>query len=406
MISRRLSRMSPRVHKQQPSLSQQLLQPDLLVARFRRYWTLLSPRSKLLWIILGVGCLFHVVVALAWNSFSKVEPPVSSETSFAVVINTFRRPDRLKLAVQHYAQTCGRPTGISQVFVVWADPASALPTPESLLENTQSSFRFSSSVKDRQSDVQILPKERDSLNSRFEPISQLQSTAIFMVDDDIRVDCASLNSAFQAFLVHPDSMVGFYPRLASAPILQASSSWDSSSATSADLVYHAWPVVFARHQFNLVLTKASFLHSKYLDIYTNDLSFPRAILEHVDQHKNCEDIAMSLLVANYTRYQASLSQNSAVSQPATPIYVPGSVQDGGLFGGISTGTGHMATRSECLTALTEILQKQGYPSPLETIFPLSGSSVWRPWISIFGWGWPMILPSNFFEWFALANTFQ
>ena len=49
----------------------------------------------------------------------------------------------------------------------------------------------------------------------------------------------------------------------------------------------------------MVLTGAAFYHKYYHFRYSLDM--PSAIREKVDQYMNCEDIAMNVLIANYTR---------------------------------------------------------------------------------------------------------
>lgn len=288
----------------------------------------------------------------------------------------------LREAIQHYADTCGRSAGVSQVFVVWAEQDSVIPDSSSFFDD-----RIRRRNLDNRAVVKVLQKAKDSLNSRFEPISDLKSSAVFMVDDDLRVACSSLVHAFEAWKTSPDSMAGFYPRLASPPRV-------SNPETSTELVYHTWPVVFWKQSFNLVLTKASFLHAKYLDLYTDDQKFPKAVKDHVDKHMNCEDIAMSMLVANYTKFTSGTA--------ATPIYVEGSVSDKGIIGGISSGAGHMTTRSECLTRLTAILKGQGWPSPFDYEVSLEASA----WVHRSPGFWWQHRPSHIFEWLALANTFM
>jgi len=341
------------------------------------------------------------------------------------VINTYKRPERLRLAVQHYADKCGRQYGVSQVFIVWAEQGVVPPPSDSFFDDgrLRSSRNQDSDTNINRSQVYVLQKSKDSLNSRFEPIDQLETTSVFMVDDDIRVSCRSLRHAFDAWKANPRSMVGYYPRLASPRLMRSSRFWwknrqqekdhdgipgipipTDDSGSDTELVYHAWPIVYWRHQFNFVLTKASFLHSRYLALYTkeeNDGGLPREIKDHVDKHKNCEDIAMSMLVANYTASESGSSSSSTPSTIAPPIYVEGDVTDKGLFGGISTGTGHMATRSECLTELTKVFQAKGWKSPLLGSVPLRTYS----WIHHSPDFWFQYLPSNIFEWFAFANTF-
>ncbi|KAL3910551.1 MAG: hypothetical protein SGILL_007650, partial [Bacillariaceae sp.] len=322
-----------------------------------------------------------------------------AESTFAVVINTYKRPDRLRLAVQHYADTCGKRYGVGQVFVVWAEQNVQVPEPDSFFDGNMRRSKSDNNTHKNRSSVHVL-QVSNSLNSRFEPIAQMDTTAVFMVDDDIRVACPSLSLGFNAWNQQPDSMVGYYPRLSSPPVRGSQNTHVNSQPP---LVYHAWPIVYWRQKFNFVLTKASFLHSKYLKLYTDDETFPKEIKDHVDKHMNCEDIAMSMLVANYTKYQSSLQNKKAnsVSLPARPIYVEGRVSDAGLFGGISTGSGHMLTRSDCLTQLTAIFQSKGWDAPFDHQFRLAESSFVR---HAPGFWWQM-RPSNFFEWFAFANTF-
>lgn len=282
--------------------------------------------------------------------------------NFTVVINTYQRPAQLRSAVSHYATTCGPAYGVDHVYIVWSEEGVDPPQ-----------FAASSSP------VTVQPV-RNSLNSRFLAIPGVTG-AVFMVDDDIRVRCKSLQTAFTAWQAFPDSMVGFYPRLASSA---------TGSSAVGDYVYHCWPIVYWRQRMNMILTKACFLHARFLHLYSNVQ--PAAIRDHVDEHFNCEDVAMSMLVANVTRYENS--------RPARPLYVEGSVRDRGLFNGISSGSGHMDERSECLNAMTRVYRDHGWPAPMEQTFTLREAT----WIRhIVGW---QTRPSNVFEWFGLANVFK
>ena len=293
--------------------------------------------------------------------------------SFAVVINTFRRPQMLKEAVQHYGETCGRRMGVGQVFIVWADLKNKPPSSTDTLFGPVDRIR----ARKHRSPVTILKAPKDSLNSRFLPIRQLKHDAVFMVDDDVRVDCQSLWRGFQAWEAYPQSMVGYYPRLAAV------------KPDKKSYIYQAWPIVWWRQKMNFVLTKASFFHSKYLTLYSDPRIHPTEILDYVDKRMNCEDVAMALVVANATK------------QPQ--IYVEGSISDKGLFNGISTktsGTEHMDARSKCLDDLTQIYEKHGWARPLDKAFPLRKAS----WVKHFSkWQYR---PSNIFEWGALENIFK
>lgn len=334
-------------------------------------------------------------------------------SSFAVVINTFRRPKRLNDAVLHYAESCGKKYRVGQVFIVWSDQELEAPDPGfffKIVDNSQENMnetilRKRQQLRSNRVEVEVLVKAKDSLNSRFEPIPQLRTTAVFMVDDDVRVTCSSLHLAFQAWKQHKNSMVGYYPRLVSSSTMNGSNKIGREgieSSSSSQLVYNGWPVVYWRQKFNIILTKASFIHSKYLELYTSDKYLPREIKDYVDHHKNCEDIAMSMLVANYTKQEVrTLTKATSTTTPKTtlliatapPIYVEGRVSDMGLFGGISSGTGHWTTRSNCVMQLSEIFLSKGWESPFEDEFDLRD----RSWIA--HGTWFLSQPSNIFEWF-------
>ena len=310
---------------------------------------------------------------------------VARTNEFVVVINTYQRPTQLQDAVRHYAETCGPSIGIETIYIVWAEEGVTPPTPESFFQGQKPRKRAT---------IQLLTV-RNSLNSRFLPIPEVQDMAVFMVDDDIRVDCRSLQRGFDAWKSNPTSMVGYYPRLSlvdddPGQHLPFSNARD---APSTSFIYHSWPIVYWRQKLNFILTKASFLHSEYMSIYSDPNHHPIEVLNYIDQYFNCEDVAMSLLVANVTK-----SGDQQI--PARPIYVEGHVHDKGLFNGISTGTGHMTQRSKCLKDISAMYKSYGWEIPLHHIFSLRESS-WRR--HRFWW---QSQPSNIFEWFALSNIFK
>ena len=139
----------------------------------------------------------------------------------------------------------------------------------------------------------------------------------------------------------------------------------------------------------MILTKACFLHKKYLSLYSNPSIHPKAIVDYVDERFNCEDIAMALLVSNETQSTNSIGH----------VYTEGHVKDLGLFGGISTGSDHFTSRSECLTDITKVYEDHGWGSPLYSLSLKTYS--WTR--HIFFW---QISPSCIFEWFPSADTFQ
>jgi len=169
----------------------------------------------------------------------------------------------------------------------------------------------------------------DSLNSRFRPLTDPHTDAIFSVDDDMRVPCKELGLAYEVWLNSPNTIVGFMPRLH----LRNGSRYE----------YRCWWRVWWHGAYSIVLTKAAILHHRFFELYSSRSN--EAVRALVDSRRNCEDIAMQFLVSNET------------SLP--PIYVKGHLEDRGVLAGISTSqnildASHMKSRSKCLDELVRI----------------------------------------------------
>jgi glucuronyl/N-acetylglucosaminyl transferase EXT2 len=327
--------------------------------------------------------------------------PRSSDESFAVVINTYKRPDMLNSALHHWIGQCGVDTGIGQVFVVWSELDVEPPSAEDILKDISTASAGSNLRPVAKSQEKSLPTlefirvPKDSLNSRFLPISNLKSEAVFMVDDDVRIDCPSLKKSFHAWRFHPNALVGFFPRLASLPL---------DSKNPFRFIYHTWPLVYFRHRYNIILTKASFLHSKYLDMYFDEEENPKEVLEYVDKNFNCEDIAMAFLIARKTKDALVDSKSQGYCRDC-PMFTNGLITDKGLRNGISTSggklnpLGHMEKRSKCLSFMADVYKEKGWEYPLFDV-KLDKQS-WDH--HLFWWQYS---PSVFWEWFSVGNTFQ
>ncbi|GAX21138.1 hypothetical protein FisN_1Lh186 [Fistulifera solaris] len=353
--------------------------------RFR--WSLLSfgcrTGLQILFFCLAVStiCFLGDVIVGGYQSPDKF---VVEETSFAVIINTYKRPKQLQEAIAHYGSKCGKRSGVDHIYIVWAELDVTPPDPTTFFKSS----KLRPSDTSNNSDLTFVRVLRDSLNSRFLPIEGLAWKAIFMVDDDVRVSCKSLQAGFDAWRARPQSMVGYYPRLSAPARIQ-------NVGADIELTYYSWPNVYLRQQMNFILTKACFLHERYMAMYWNE-QHPREILDYVDQYKNCEDVAMSILVANVTRAE------SKAHVPEIPIYVEGNIADTGLSNGISSGTGHMDRRSRCLNDITRIYRVHGWEPPLDYAFNLRESSWMQHWPGF----WWQSRPSNVFEWLALKNLLK
>merc|ERR1712232_794222 len=146
---------------------------------------------------------------------------MNSTDGYAVLINTYNRRDILGKSIKHYSLTCGKRYGVGKIFIVWpeSDVLPHLSDMNLLLEDYEKDYqpeiiRMNNSIGNSKVEIKFLPVE-DSLNSRFTPLDGLKGNAIFMVDDDIQVDCKDLLNGYQAWRKRSNSLVGFYPRLAS-----------------------------------------------------------------------------------------------------------------------------------------------------------------------------------------------
>ena len=241
------------------------------------------------------------------------------------MLNTFKRRDLLRRALAHYA-AC---PAVASIRVVWSEqaPSPARGAPE------DAGF-FEPAAHARPGLVRYDAHPTTSINNRFLPLSELTTAAVFSVDDDMVVPCASLDDAFAAWRAAPHALVGFYPRLH----VRAA---DAPGGVCAYRYVSAEPALAWHGAFSVVLTKAAFLHARYLSLYSE--AMPAIIREYVTRRRECEDIAMAFLIAN------------ATSRPGVWVRPPlrfwaGAKLDGVGRAGISAGqvAGHHALRGKCV----------------------------------------------------------
>lgn len=68
--------------------------------------------------------------------------------------------------------------------------------------------------------------------------------------------------------------------------------------------YLNWQYTWWSGVYTIMLTKAAIMHRDYLADY--ERLVPREMLEHVDKHRNCEDISMAHVVARLVSASAKL----------------------------------------------------------------------------------------------------
>ncbi|KAI5670522.1 hypothetical protein M9H77_10886 [Catharanthus roseus] len=233
---------------------------------------------------------------------------------YTLLINTWKRNDLLKRSISHYS-SC---PGLVSIHIVWSEPD---PPSDSLNKFLNHVIRLNSK-NGRRIELKYDINEEDSLNNRFKEIKNLKTDALFSIDDDVIFPCRSMELAFSVWQSAPDTMVGFVPRV----------HWvEKLKGEGEKFIYGGWWSVWWTGTYSMVLSKAAFFHKKYLSMYTYQM--PASIREYTSKNRNCEDIAMSFLVANATG--------------APPVWVTGKIFEIGSTG-ISSLGGHNEKRTECV----------------------------------------------------------
>ncbi|KAL5721104.1 lactose synthase [Ranunculus cassubicifolius] len=294
-----------------------------ILPRFRQVFTSINGGSIRIKLLLSCCILFTLVLfagrapsLLGWQH--QLPSPIRNSSNhrkgFTLLINTWKREDLLKKSISHYS-SCG---DLDSIHIVWSEPNA----PSKSLHHFLSHVIQSNSRYGREIELKFDFNKEDSLNNRFKDIKDLKTDAIFSIDDDVVFPCATVEFAFNVWQSAPETMVGFVPRI----------HWiDQKKESEGRYIYGGWWSVWWMGTYSMVLSKAAFFHRRYLDIYTNQM--PASIREYITHNRNCEDIAMSFLVANVTG--------------APPIWVKGKIFEIGSTG-ISSLGGHTEQRSECV----------------------------------------------------------
>ncbi|KAK4511197.1 uncharacterized protein ATC70_012411 [Mucor velutinosus] len=225
---------------------------------------------------------------------------------FSVMISTYNpeRIEHLSLIIRHLLKS----DQVHTVFITWHNPA--LQVPASLYQD------ISENDYER---VKVLGQTFDSLNNRFNPVDELKTDAVYIMDDDIYVDLEDLEFTFSVWRSRKDSVVGHFPRL---------HTYDS---ITKDATYK----LIGKAPYSIILTKSMFIRSDYLFSYTCLLE-PK-LHQLVDSQLNCEDLGFSMMV-------------SGMSHAASTFVRPKQhMEDFGLKQGISTNTAHMPARADCIS---------------------------------------------------------
>ncbi len=139
-----------------------------------------------------------------------------------------------------------------------------------------------------------------------------------------------LEYTFNMWKMHRNSLVGHFPTY---------HSFDHSHSPQWE--YHKVQPNVPKwdRKYSIMLDRLVFVRSEYLFWYT--CLTPLPVLDFVDNNKNCEDIALNMLISGIT------------NSPPVAVNVFNAIQDYGTPHGLSTRQGHLKYKALCLDKFHE-----------------------------------------------------
>jgi hypothetical protein len=255
---------------------------------------------------------------------------------FTVYLNTFDRDVLLKKCVEHYGRL---PHIVDKIIISWNNIDRDPP---------ETSY-FKSQVP-----IVIIKETRDSLNNRFQPhLNLINTDGILCVDDDIMVFYEDLDFVFQTWRMFPEQPIGF-------TVYTRTQSRNNTMGPCSDTIDGLWHyagecgsgdgkrfVNYDPIDYTLALDSAMFFHRKYLYMYTYEMS--QQVRDHVDQVRNCEDIALPYLIAIHSKFPTIMIDNQRDLKHMQ------FENEKGKHVGINTESGHYEKRHNCLNLFAKLM---------------------------------------------------
>ncbi|KAL7549615.1 hypothetical protein ACHAWF_012881 [Thalassiosira exigua] len=266
------------------------------------------------------------------HNVARITDRAIDTSQYTIRMNTWRRTEHLLISLNHHA-SC---EGVAVIQVVWCDAEN---DPPDAVSN-----HISGKVKVERHTI-------NSLNERFRILDETPTLGVLSLDDDVLRPCEALDAAFIRWTRHPTRIVGFDARSHHIDRKMA----DPRDKAEFDAAPWEYGMIGESNSYSMTLpSKAAFVHRDYLILYTAAL--PRAIYRHIDEHFECEDIAMSYFVSALTGGRPPLLADSWATS-SLELY---------SRDGISWKVGHLDSRNKCVNDFAEYLGlKEGKQSPLE-----------------------------------------
>ncbi|XP_017768958.1 PREDICTED: exostosin-2 [Nicrophorus vespilloides] len=237
---------------------------------------------------------------------------------FTAVILTYDRLESLFILIEKISKV----PSLMKIVVVWNHQRKAPPALS----------KFPQIAKP----ISVIRTKANKLSNRFLPYEEIETEAILSIDDDIvMLTSDELEFGYEVWREFPDRIVGFPSR---------THIWDN--VTKSWKYESEWT-----NEISMVLTGAAFYHKYWNYLYTTAL--PTGVKNWVDDHMNCEDIAMNFLVANIT------NKPPIKVAPRKKFKCPECTNNEML----SADLGHMVERSQCVDFFTKAFGRM----PLQSV---------------------------------------
>ncbi|XP_071791199.1 exostosin-2-like [Asterias amurensis] len=231
-------------------------------------------------------------------------PPKSQ--GFTAVVLTYDREESLFEVIRRISLT----PSLNKVLVVWNNQEKAPPEVEKWPKINKP--------------LKVVQTKENKLSNRFYPYDEIETECVLAIDDDIlMLTPDELEFGYEVWREFPDRLVGYPARLHLWD--EKLNKWKYESEWTNDL--------------SMVLTGAAFYHKYFSFLYTHKMS--NHIKTWVDDHMNCEDLAMNFLISNVT------------GKPPLKVTPRKKFKCPECSNIISADLTHMVERSECVTVFAE-----------------------------------------------------
>jgi hypothetical protein len=237
-----------------------------------------------------------------------------SDEKFTIAMQTYKRPKELEATIKALTDRKERIPSLEELVVVW----------NNLEEQPPKDYVSRSGVP-----IRYRMSTRNSLNQKLIPDPAYKTKAILLTDDDVYYEPDDLEFVFQSWRKFGQyRLVGALPRCSE----MHGGEWKYEFCTSKEVQRH----------YSMILTNLCFSHIAFLDYYSSDAPEAVKIRDYIDEHFNCEDIALNYLASSLTGWGPLEANGFNKYHNMNPSE------------GISRKPGHLEARSQCLNDFVDI----------------------------------------------------